>query len=107
MSQGISTLHDWEHRLREILLDMLDALEREKDFGYFDCIIDIGTDVEIIGLLRQKYLDQHNMRYELSQGRDYIPKFKIPEEELKKQFKGGYTEALKTRLINLLVKGET
>lgn len=96
--EGYDRIHDWRHKLRDVLDDMLKAVENKDQLGYFDALIDIETHANLIGMVLDRYIDNHN---------GTVDKHDISDSRIKEQFRGGYSIEEQNRIIKLLSnKGE-
>ena len=96
---GYNRIKEWEHKLREVLDDILKAVEDKKSLGYFDSLIDIETHANLIILARNRYIDIHN----ILGGYNSNPKLHVTKEDIQKQSKGGYSTKEIQHIIDLLV----
>ena len=88
---GYSRIHAWEHKLRKVLEDILDAVEKEEKLGYFDSLMDIDSHATLIIMARDRYVDI---------GQE--DKHHISVESIKETFRGGYSKEFEERLLKLL-----
>lgn len=96
---GFERIHNWDEYTREVLNNILVSIENKQRLGYFDSLIDVETNCELIKMARAVYIDQFN-----KEGKSFRnPHLKITREDIKKQMKGGYSTEFQERLYRLLV----
>ena len=96
---GFDRIHDWDNHTREVLNNILIAIENKQRLGYFDSLIDVETNCNLINMARAVYIDQFN-----HDGKSFRnPHMKITREDIDKQCKGGYSTEFKDRMYKLLV----
>jgi len=98
---GFMRIHDWDLYTREVLNNILVAIENKQRLGYFDSLIDLETNCNLISMARDIYIDQFNENNDGSRFRN--PKRKITEEDIKTQSRGGYSKEYIDRMIKILV----
>lgn len=99
---GFDRIHDWDKYTREVLNNILIAIENKQRLGYFDSLIDLETNCNLINMARAVYIDQFNK----DGSRFRNPHMKITREDIDKQCRGGYSTEFKERLYKLLVNAE-
>ena len=96
---GFDRIHEWDHHTREVLNNILIAIENKQRLGYFDSLIDVETNCNLINMARAVYIDQFN-----EDGKKFRnPHMKITKEDIDKQNKGGYSKEFQERMYKLLV----
>ena len=102
----LSPAHSWRPQLKNILIELIDIIENDEDFGYFDSIIDVQTDALLIEKAMRKYCDEHNRRYSIRKGEkhEYRSDLLSTKSEIEKCFRGGYTTELEERILRVLTK---
>ena len=101
----LSPMHDWRHRLSSVLDELLDTLENEKDYGFFDSIMDVQTDALLIERAMSKYIEEHNKRWAKREGikHEINPTLITTPEQLKEGYnKGGYSVKQWNRIHKIL-----
>ncbi len=104
----LSPMHDWEHRLRLVLDELLDTLENKKDHGFFDSIMDVQTHALLIEKAMSKYIEEHNKRWAKREGIKHEPNPTLitTPADLKHGFdRGGYS-VKKWNRIHKILTGE-
>jgi len=96
---GFARIHNWDEYTREVLNNILIAIEDKQHLGYFDSIIDLETNCNLINMARDVYINQFNE----DGSRFKNPKTKITKEDIDKQSRGGYSVEFKERMYKLLV----
>lgn len=96
---GFQRIHDWDYYTREVLNNILIAIEDKQRLGYFDSLIDVETNCNLINMARDVYINQFNE--DGSKFRN--PQMKITKEDIDKECKGGYSTEFKERMYKLLV----
>ncbi|HEC63962.1 MAG TPA: hypothetical protein ENI23_01565 [bacterium] len=100
---GFERIHDWEHYTRAVLNNILIAIEKKQRLGYFDSIIDLETNCNLINMARGIYIDLFN-----NGDRFKNAKMRITKEDIDAQCKGGYSQEFKQRMYDLLINdGDT
>jgi len=102
----LSPMHDWEHRLRLVLDELLDTLENDKDHGFFDSIMDVQTHALLIERAMSKYIEEHNKRWAKREGvkHEINPALITTPEDLKSGFnRGGYSVEKWNRIHKILI----
>ena len=104
-STPLSPAHDWSSRLRDILDELVDKLEKQEDFGFFDSIIDVQTHAILIDRLMKRYVQDHNRRWSNNNGEEYTehPNLITSREFLEKQWRGGYSVDDKEKITKVLL----
>ena len=95
---GFNRIHDWDNHTREVLNNILVAIENKQRLGYFDSIIDLETNCNLINMARAIYIDQFN-----NGERFKSQHMRITKEDINKECKGGYSTEFKERMYKLLV----
>ena len=91
---GFQRIHEWDEYTREVLNNMLVAIENKQRLGYFDSLIDVETNCNLINMARAIYIDQFN-----ENGKRFKnPHTKITKEDIEKNMRGGYSTAFRERL---------
>ena len=98
---GFDRIHDWDSYSREVLNNILIAIENKQRLGYFDSLIDVETNCNLINMARAVYIDLFNENHDGSRFRN--PHMKITKEDIDKQSRGGYSTEFKDRMYKLLV----
>jgi len=96
---GFQRIHEWDHYTREVLNNILIAIENKQRLGYFDSLIDLETNCNLINMARNIYINQFNKdgsRFKNQQQ-------KITKEDIDKESRGGYSTEFKERMYRLLV----
>ena len=101
-TQYLSPFHDWEHRLKTILDELVILLENDTDVGYFDSIIDVQSHAELIRLMTLQYSDNHNARYCKKTEQTHTQRLNPTLDQIKEQYRGGYNDEFKRRLESVL-----
>ena len=104
----LSPMHDWEHRLRSVLDELLDTLENKKDHGYFDSIMDVQTHALLIEKAMSKYIEEHNKRWAKREGIKHEPNPELitTPADLKSGFNRGGYSVEKWNRIHKILTGE-
>lgn len=93
---GFDRIHEWDSYTREVLNNILVAIENEQRLGYFDSLIDVETNCNLINMARAVYINQFN-----EEGKSFRnPHIKITKEMIDKQCRGGYSTEFKKDFIN-------
>ena len=95
---GYKKIHDWEKRIKSVLDEILDVIEKGESIGYYDGLIDLDTNAVLIHLAHDKYVDINNNK----QGYDSNPKLKHTFTEIIEQNRGGYGKEEFARIMRLL-----
>lgn len=96
---GFARIHNWDEYTREVLNNILIAIENKQHLGYFDSIIDLETNCNLINIARDVYINQFN-----EDGSKFKnPRRKITKTDIDKQNRGGYSVEFKERMYKLLV----
>jgi len=96
---GFERIHNWDEYTREVLNNILTAIENKQHLGYFDSLIDVETNCNLINMARNVYVDLFNH----DGGSFKNPRQQITEEDIDKQNRGGYSKEFKERMKRLLV----
>ena len=96
---GFDRIHEWDHYTREVLNNILIAIENKQHLGYFDSIIDLETNCNLINMARDVYINQFNA----DGTKDRHQRTRITKEDIDKQNRGGYSVEFKERMYKLLV----
>lgn len=106
--KSLSPAHEWEKKLELILDEMLYYIENNKDFGYFDSIIDVQTHALLIEKAMRKYVLEHNKRWcerNNADMDDHMVNMLISTiDEVKECFRGGYSTESQERILRVLTK---
>ena len=103
---GFERIHDWDHYTRAVLNNILLAIEKKQRLGYFDSLIDLGTNIELIKMAKARYIDLFNENKNGERFRN--PKMSITKEDIDAQNKGGYSKEFKQHMYDLLINdGDT
>ena len=105
---SLSPMHDWEHRLRLVLDELLDTLENKKDHGFFDSIMDVQTHALLIEKAMSKYIEEHNKRWAKREGVKHEPNPELitTPADLKSGFNRGGYSVEKWNRIHKILTGE-
>jgi len=96
---GFDRIHEWDSYTREVLNNILIAIENKQRLGYFDSLIDVETNCNLINMARNVYIDQFNKKGTSFEN----PQQRITKQDIDKQSKGGYSVEFKERMYKLLV----
>jgi len=98
-ADGFARIHNWDEYTREVLNNILIAIEEKQHLGYFDSIIDLETNCNLINMARDVYINQFNA----DGTKDRHQRINITKEDIDKQCRGGYSVEFKERMYKLLV----
>ena len=96
---GFERIHDWDHYTREVLDNILSAIESKQQLGYFDSLIDVDTNCKLIIMARAIYIDLFNK----DGSRFKNPHMQISKVNIDGCMKGGYSTEYKERLYKALM----
>ncbi len=82
---GYDKINDWRKRSKALLDEILDVLEKEENLGFYDSLMDMGTDASLIRMAYDKYLTNSNRKHGI-----HNDKHTHTPEEIQRQNKGGY-----------------
>lgn len=102
--KGFDRIHDWDKYTREVLNNILFAIENEQQLGYFDSLIDVETNCNLIRMARNVYIDQFN-----KDGSKFSSiQMPITKEDIDRECRGGYSKEFTKRMYELLINdGDT
>ena len=97
--EGFNRIHDWDTYTREVLNNILVAIEHKQRLGYFDSLIDVETNCNLIRMARNVYIDQFN-----KDGSKFSSvQTPITKEMIDKECRGGYSTEFTERMYDLLI----